>query len=197
MPGFRSEEGFSNFSVVGTFQKGWNHISDVFVELSYTSRDAFVYDNYDTANFWYGANMKNLLLSPIPKVWAPWKPPVDDGMYLANAVIGYAVKPPAVDLPWNNSYPLSTPAGLFINFGVLGLIFGSVLLGWLYGWVFKILKDSGYDIIMIIIYQLIIYQFEISSLSIVQTLTPMVLLVLSTWMFFGWHIKLFKARHSA
>lgn len=189
IPVFRAETGFSDFSFVNTVQSGLKSITNIFVELSYTSRDSFVYKNYNLSNYWYGSNIINLLSAPLPSTIFKWKPPVDDGMYLANAVMGHFIKPPSKNLPWNNSFPLSTPAGLYINFGFVGLMFGSILLGWLYGKAYSILRDTDYDINVIIIYQLIIYQLEFSSLSIQQTLTPLVTLVVFMKLFSGWKLR--------
>lgn len=188
MPMFRSSVGYTNFSLSRAVMDGFENIANVFEELSYTGRDAFVYMNYNFSNYWYGANIINLLCAPLPSRVFTWKPPVDDGMYLANAAIGYFVKPPATNLPWYNSFPLSTPSGLYINFGIIGLIVGTIILGWLYGKIYSMLKQTDFDIVLIIFYQLVIYQLEFSSLSIVQTLVQLLVPVIFLKIFSGWRL---------
>ncbi len=175
MPTFRTTEGFSNFSLGESIEKGFSSISHVLEEFCYTARDGFIYKNYNWNNFWYGRSLINLVCAPIPSKLLGAKPVVDDGMYLANAVVGTMVTPPANDFTWENSYPISATGTMYINFGIIGVIFGSLLLGLLYGSVYRIMKKNHGDFLFPIIYQLIIYQYEVSVLSTVQTLMPLLI----------------------
>lgn len=199
MPYVRGLKGTETVSVQNGLAYAFNNITDVFKEFCYTTRDGFIYENFNESNFWYGSNLINLICAPLPSSIFAWKPPVDDGMYLANASIGYFVRPPSSDLPWYNSYPLSSPGGLYINFGVFGLVVGGLLFGMLYNFSYQTLERSKYDFVFVIIYQLIIYQLEFSSLSIVQTLTPLVITYLSVKIFAGYRItnRLFDERISS
>ena len=190
MPYIRGSKGTDNgITMSNIFTYLGSNVTSIFKEFCYSTRDGFIYTNYNADNFWYGSNIVNLICSPLPSSLFSWKPTVDDGMYLANATLGYFVKPPSSDLPWYNSYPLSSPGGLFINFGFLGIIFGGLFLGFLYKKTYSILKRSNYDVFFVIVYQLIVYQFEFSSLSIVQTLTPLVVTYLALKVFSGMTIR--------
>ena len=178
MPSFRTTKGFSEFVFSDALKNGTRSANKVFDELCYTARDGFIYQNYSFVERWHGKNIVNLFLAPIPSALYSRKPPVDDGMYLANAMVGYFIKPPQGNLPWYNSVPLTTSGGLYIDFGLLGIIIGSIIFGYIYGIIYDRLVKSNYDVINVIYYQLIIYQLEFSSLSIVQTLTPAVLILI-------------------
>ena len=191
MPMLRTSSGFHGVSILEILDSSAKSLSQIFEEFSYVARDGFIYNNYYGDRYWYGANLINLCLAPIPSTMIGWKPPVDDGIYLANAVHGHFVKPPATldYLPWYNSFPMSTPGGMYINFGIIGLIIGSIFIGYLYGKTYERLIRNGYDVVTVIVYQLVIYQLELTSLSIVQTLTPIVVVLVFTRFLCGRRIK--------
>lgn len=198
MPMIRTKSGFKNVTVSEVASETSENVSKIFDEFCYVGKDGFIYENYTEDNYWYGSNAINLICAPIPSRLISWKPPVDDGMYLANAVVGYQVKPPAMidDLPWYNSYPMSTPGGMYINFGLLGLIVGSLIMGILYSKIYSSLKEKDYDVVSIVCYQAIVYQLELTSLSIVQTLTPMVVTILFARLFCGRKVRMYRKRVS-
>ena len=67
---------------------------------------------------------------------------------------------------------------MYANFGIFGIIFGAILLGYIYELTYRILIDSKYNSFMIIIYQIVIYKFALSSKNIVQSAIMMVLVLL-------------------
>lgn len=161
-------------SIKAFIELGIENILNIFYELSYTARDAFIYEHFNISNEYHGSRIINLIFSPIPsRLWND-KPIVDDGMYLCNYVYGFYIKPPSSDLPIINSYPFSTQGSLYAGWGLLGVIIGHFLLGLIYYHAYhELIKKNC--IYYILIYQLIIYQLEFSVLSIVQTLTPLVI----------------------
>lgn len=165
-----------------------SNLDKIFVELSLVGVDAFVYTNYDYSNFWYGRNIINFLYSPLPSSLFAGKPPVDDGMYIANAIIGYFVSPPSLDLPWYNSVPLTNHSGFYITFGEIGLLLGAILEGIIYGYIYKVLKDTDYDPAMILIYELVLYKLKFSSLYMTNFCMSLLLIWGVMKYIFNWRI---------
>jgi hypothetical protein len=174
------------------FVEGIHRIDKVFEEYSFTSRDAFVYTNYHLDNMYYGRTLINFLTAPLPSSVFPWKPPVDDGIYLANFVAGYYILPPANVYPIHNSFPFSSQGSMYANFGIIGLVIGAVILGIIYEYFYMLLKDTEYNIFTIFVYHTIINTLALSSKNITQTIIPIGLLIISFKIFTG--IKLKKRR---
>lgn len=151
-----------------------NIISGVFDEFSYVGRDTYVYDHFNPSNYWHGGNYRALLTAFIPYRFYPLKPPIDDGVYLANIMYGHWVVPPVPrdSLTITYSIPFSTPSILYANFGSLGVFLGELLMGIVYAKVYKKLKTRK-NVLWVIVSQLVLYQLELSTLSIVQTVIPL------------------------
>lgn len=180
LPTLRNPLGFYNYlSFLDMFKEGWFTLNTIFEEYSFVSRDAFVYSNYNLNNMYYGRTIINILTAPLPSSIFSWKPPVDDGMYLANFMRGYYVLPPTNIFPIINSMPFSSQGSMYANFGIIGVIIGSLLMGIIYAHSYRILKDTQYNVFMILIYKTIIYKLALSSKNIVQTLIFIVLLFIS------------------
>lgn len=162
--------------LTGRYASDKNFINEVTDEFSVVGRDAYVYENFDYNNFWYGKSFKGLLTAFIPYSLYPQKPPVDDGLYLSNMIYGYSVNPPVArdQLVVKYSIPFTTPSSMYANFGVLGIVFGEFVVGFLYVWAYGNLRKHT-NVFSIVLYQLIIYQFELTTLSIMQTLMPLII----------------------
>lgn len=163
-----------------TLSRDTNIISGIFDEFSYVGRDTYVYDHFDKSNYWHGGNYKGFLTAFIPYSLYPQKPPIDDGIYLSNIMYGYWVNPPVSrdNLTITYSIPFSTPGILYANFGMIGIIIGQLLMGIIYSKVYKKLKMKQ-NVLWIIIFQLVVYQLELSTLSIMQTIIPLVITYLA------------------
>ena len=164
--------------VMPAIRQGQNAVfraTNILDEFSYLGRDIGSYEYFSQNEKWFGKSYTSLIFAPIPSALYENKPPVDDGMYLYNILRGNAITPPVPvnNIAFYNSYPFSTQGILYANFGVLGVIIGELLMGFLYARTYKKLLNTRSDF-MVIAYQLVIYQLELSSLSIVQTLIPLI-----------------------
>jgi oligosaccharide repeat unit polymerase len=164
--------------------------SSIIHEISEVDRDIFTFEYFRLNEKWHGKSFIDLLYAPIPSGMMPLKPPVDDGVYLANLIKGFNVKPsmPFQLFPFKSSIPFSTAGIMYANFGVIGVVIAHFLIGISYQYTYGKLKDSNYSIMMIIIYQLIIYNLRITNLSIVQTSTPVIFTYLVFKIFIGFNI---------
>ncbi len=176
MPQMRSSQGFKKFDKE-IIESSVSNIFRIFEEFSFTSRDAFIYENYQLDNMYYGRTIFNILLAPVPSRLVPWKPPVDDGVYLANFVSGYYISPPSNRYIIKNSFPFSSQGSMYANFGIFGVIIGSFFLGYVYEIFYSILINSKFNSLMIYIYQVIMYKFALSSKNVTQTLILIVLVL--------------------
>ena len=150
--------------------------NNLFDEFSYLGRDTFIFNTFNVDNYWLGANFLNLAVGAIPSRVFLDKPALDDGVYICNWMYGYEVSPttPYRDVPIKNSFPFSTQGCMYTNFGIIGVIIGGLILGILYRHFYKkVLKRR--DGFSVIVYQLIVYQLELSTLSIVQTIVPLII----------------------
>lgn len=144
----------------------------LFREFSYCDGDLFVFDYFDKHDLWYGRSYLNIPLQVIPRSVYPQKPPMDDGMYLLNLMYGQRVTPDmsTEQLYYQTSIPFTLEGSLFSNFGLLGIILGCILVGMFYQYVYKILVDTKTPIVMILIYQEIMFVFVPSVLHATSTI---------------------------
>lgn len=157
-----------------------NSILSVLDEFSYCSGDFFVFDYFANHDLWNGQTYLNMFVQWIPSSIYPDKPPMDDGMYLWNMMNGYVVTPttPTKDLALDSSIPFTMEGALFSNFGVLGICIGSLIIGLLYQKMYKILKDTNCPIVILIIYQNIMFVFVPSVLHTTSVILQCALIAL-------------------
>lgn len=143
-----------------------DNANTLFREFSYCDGDLFAFNYFKTHEYWYGASYLNIPLQVIPRSIYPQKPPMDDGMYLLNMMYGEKVTPnmATADLYFQTSVPFTLESSLYSNFGLLGIIIGCLLVGILYQYVYKVLTSCYCPIVMILIYQEIIFVFVPSVL---------------------------------
>lgn len=152
---------------------------DMVRNMSNDGRDMFVYEHFNYSNFWYGLGYLNIPLALNPLVED--KPSLDDGIYLVNYLRGFNV-----DINSNmsalpsqtGSVPFSTPAYMFANFGTIGVIFGGLIMGWIY-MIFYNRMLSRTNAFSITTYFLIIYSFGLSTGRMIPTLISIIFIIVS------------------
>lgn len=167
MPMLRSSSGTDYINNPQKWVEGAvENTNTLFREFSYCDGDMFAFDYFKNHEYWYGASYLNIPLQIIPKSIYPQKPPMDDGMYLLNLMYGEKATPNMAtdDLYYQTSVPFTLESSLYSNFGLLGIIFGCLLVGVFYQYVYKVLISCFCPIFMILIYQEIIFVFVPSVL---------------------------------
>lgn len=93
--------------------------------------DLFTFTYFTEHDKWLGKSYIDLLYAWIPSSILQNKPPVDDGVYLNNLMLGFNVEPSLSinEFPHRSSVPFTNEGFAFANFGVLGLIVYSFLYG--------------------------------------------------------------------
>ena len=190
MPLLRTKEGFDAYgSLSALLSDAVLEVGNLFYWFSYAGRDIFIYQNYNWNNYWFGTNIINFLCAIIPaSIWSG-KPPVDEGYYLSNAIAGYEISPPSNNYIYKSSYPFSNQGIMYTNFGLVGLIVGSILLGIVYRYAFDNLKSSRYNVVLIIIMQVILYNFSFTSHDMVNVLSLCRYLLIPLFIFGGYRFR--------
>lgn len=171
MPLLRNKDGFNKYGSVSTlFEHASEEIGNIFYWFSYTGRDVFVYEHFDMSNYWGGKNILNFISAPIPASIMKDKPPVDEGYYLANLIKGYESSPPETVFPYKSSIPFDNQGAMYANFGVLGLIIGGIIVGIVYGYTYKLLVSNNFHPLFVVITQIILYNFSLTSHDMVNVL---------------------------
>lgn len=111
-------------------------------------RDIVILGYFNENDFWYGKSYMGLMYAPIPRSIFPEKPPVDSGMYLRSIADGNKITPPMpVNQLSGSSWPEHNWVG-YMNFGLFGLIFINYLSGYIYGSIYKFVRNNYFNIFL-------------------------------------------------
>lgn len=154
------------------------NLSNVFESISAVDRDMMTYDIFAERDFWYGKTYLGLLYAWIPRSLFADKPPVDDGVYLANLIRGYYVEPvmPYSQITLHSSSPFSSFGIMYANFGIIGIVLGALILSSIYFYLYKKMTLKGNDIGSVLIYGYLMLAFGLSIHSILSLLIPSIII---------------------
>lgn len=172
MSKFRTEGAFEAFiqNPTAFVKQSNNGILSTIRGESYVTYYMAVIEYFKTNSLWLGKSFLGLITAIIPSSLFPGKPPVDDGTYLYSICQGRTdIIPPMSFSELNgSSLPLETFGSMYANWGLFGLIFGMILLGGIYGYAYRKMKNSSYSLFSVVIYTQIIFTFQLSTLRIFQ-----------------------------
>lgn len=102
-------------------------------------------------------------------------PSLDEGLYIYNLYLGYAVEPPmALGTLTHNSWPPRTFGNGFMNFGFLGILAFFTLQGWLTGVAYRLAARSDFHPVLVFVYLIFAFSFQVSNLKITEMLIIMI-----------------------
>jgi oligosaccharide repeat unit polymerase len=143
----------------------------------YVSIQLSILGSFNFSNLWLGASYMDLLYSFIPSSIYLDKPPVAEGVYFFNNIIGNIHTPP---YPARKMILVGWPPGtmgiMYSNFHIFGIAFGYYILGILYKYSYLKLLKSNYSIPIIYLYLYIIIKFELTNHYIFHLTTLIILL---------------------
>ena len=143
----------------------------------YVSIQLSILGSFNFSNLWLGASYLDLLYSFIPSSIYLDKPPVAEGVYFFNNIIGNIHTPP---YPARKMILVGWPPGtmgiMYSNFHIFGIAFGYYILGILYKYSYLKLLKSNYSIPIIYLYLYIIIKFELTNHYIFHLTTLIILL---------------------
>lgn len=150
-----------------TLAKGNEYIS---IQLS-------ILGSFDFSNLWLGTSYLDLFYSFIPSSIYLDKPPVEEGVYFFNNIIGDIHRPP---YPANKMILVGWPPGtmgiMYSNFHILGIVFGYYVLGLIYKYSYIKLLNSNYNIPIIYSYLYVLLKFELTNHYIFHLVTLLIIL---------------------
>ena len=198
MPKFRVEGAFEIFAQnpIEFIKQSNNGILSTIRSESYVTYYITIIEYFKTHSFWFGKTFLGLKTAIIPSSIFPDKPPVDDGTYLYSISQGRTdIIPP---MPFNkldgSSLPLETFGSMYGNFGIVGLFLGMIILGVIYKYTYKRMKEKSYNFFDVIIYIQVIFTFQLSTLRIFQIFEMIVVLWIISFIMDKFILKKDKTR---
>lgn len=163
--------------------KTFENLGLLFRRFSDIDRSLFIYTYFNIDNLWFGKSFIDILYAPIPRMFFPDKPPVDEGVYIYNLLHGINVEPPT---PLHKmmvvGLPTSTITNMYLNFWYPGIIVGGILMAYVIKYFFNLCKKTEYSPEAIMLYTSVIFgNFAITNLRIVGFLTLLVFIYLMTF----------------
>lgn len=147
-------------------------------QTSYMDIYIFIIDRFQNEELWLGKTYLDLATAWIPLAYEHNKPPIDDGIYIRNMAEGYSVQPGMSRRGLiMSSWPPETFGTMYMNFGIVGVIGGMLLLGMIYGYANRMYeKKRNLFWLYISIYG--VANFQLSNVRIVQTAITVVILAM-------------------
>ena len=155
-------------------------IPELFSTLSYTYIDVFTVNHFSHKNSWDFSSLLTIPSNIFDRKEAPLRPPMDEGVYFVTSVTrGGDYKPLS---PRNTlrefSFPIENMGFAYANALLLGVIIFFFLQGLIFGKLYSKLINSGNNVYMLYIYIFCIFNFNFSSLRIMNLLTLLFLLLI-------------------
>lgn len=144
-------------------------LSRLLSNLSYIDTYIFIIHYFQNNDFWYGVGYLDLVqrIFPIYNLTTP--PPIDDGMYIRTLFEGWQAKPSmSAENLYKSSWPPETFGAGYLNFGILGVIFFSLIKGLVTGVFYRIAKINKFEPISLFAMIMVSINFHLTNLRIVQ-----------------------------
>ncbi len=145
----------------------------------YVSIQLTILGGFNSSNIWCGTSYKDLLYSIIPSSIYKDKPPVDEGMYIYNNLIGNNYSPSTpMRIMEANSWPPGTMGIMFSNFHFLGILFGYLILGLVYNFLYRELWCTKFNAPIVFVYLFTVIKFELTNFYIFNLIMILFILML-------------------
>lgn len=182
MPTFRTYDfQFNTKSFANVLNNSSNNIGSIFNEISTYDEDVFVFDYFSKNPFWNGKSYLGLLTAWLPRSFFAKKSPVDDGMYLRALMKGHHVEPPMTieelgaksDL---SSVPFTSTGILYANFGIVGIIVGGMLIGFILVSQYQKMLKNNFMLDDILLYQFLCIRLTLSTKGLVELFMTIIII---------------------
>ena len=169
-----------NFIIKETIEKAKENIPLAVAQLSYFPQYSFIVNKYDFTNFRGLSLFKDLLYAPVPRRFFPDKPPVDEGVYVANEVLtmrDFDSGTPLQEFPIITSWPPETFGNGFMAFGLFGAMLFGFCLGRIIKFFYATFRANRPHVLTLYFYGYVMLNFELSNIRIVQTMETGILIL--------------------
>ncbi|MES0169672.1 hypothetical protein NKJ87_27440 [Mesorhizobium sp. M0027] len=149
--------------------------SSLIISLSYIDTYLFATNFFKWDNFYLGRTFIDLTTAFLPSSLYEFKPPVDDGLYIRAATLGYLLEPgtPAADIV-HNSWPGETLGTGYMNAGLAGVLISGWFVGYLLAKGYAYSMKNPDSIVGIVIVCNLFLNFEMSNLRIVNLISSVI-----------------------
>ncbi|MCW8194207.1 hypothetical protein F6455_05365 [Proteobacteria bacterium 005FR1] len=157
-----------------------SNIGVLFRRLTDIDTSLFIFEAFDSTNYWLGKHLLGIFYAPLPRSYFPAKPPVDDGVYIYNmAVSGSNVDPLT---PMTNllpaGWPLTNVTSAFVTGGFMLVPLFGILMGIVAQYVYRKMARSGRSPETLFIYLMVVVgNFQFTTLRLANFFTWIVLIV--------------------
>lgn len=141
------------------------------VNFSYNDIYMFTLDHFSKYEKWYGKVFLDFQYRFFG--WSEFSaaPSLDEGIYIYNLYLGRAAEPPtSPDFLAANSWPPRTFGNGFANFGLLGILGFFWLQGIVTGLAYSLAERSRFQPILVFLFLMCLFSFQISNLKITEML---------------------------
>lgn len=152
------------------------------VNFSYNDIYIFIMDRFSKYELWYGKVFLDFQYRFTGGLQHMPAPSLDEGLYIYNLYLGYAVEPPmALQNLTHNSWPPRTFGNGFMNFGFLGILLFFAIQGWLTGFAYRLAARSHFHPVFVFLYLIFAFSFQVSNLKI----TELIIILIGLGLMFG------------
>lgn len=161
-----------------------NELADsdaLFNSMAYVKTQLLIQNYFEDHDFWFGRVFTFLLYIFIPRSIFPNKPHIDEGVYIFNMMNN-----PQDALAANYyycSWPPFTSGISYANFGIVGVLLGGALLGYLHAYVHKKVINNPRSFISLVIYIFVVLKFQFTVFYIANLSYLVVQCYLFKWVY--------------
>ncbi|KAA6314588.1 hypothetical protein EZS27_034820, partial [termite gut metagenome] len=144
----------------------------------YVNIQLYILDHFNWDNMWYGKSYVDLFYSWIPRSIFIDKPPIDEGIYIANLYLGDSFQPttPAHSMVFY-SWPPGTMGIGYINFHIIGIVLAYFILGRIQKIIQLIFIEMNYAPFILFLYTFIVIKFQLTNFYIFSAINYILLLI--------------------
>lgn len=179
IPIFRSTDGFENIvegkaNLIEVFK-----IEDFFSSLSYTYIDVFTVNHFNIDNIWGFSSLLTIPSNLLDRKEASLRPPIDEGMYFVSSIVWGGEYKPLIARKYLRefSFPIENMGFGYANALLPGVVLFFFLQGLIISLIYRKFVLSNLDPFWLYIYLFSIFNFNFSSLRLMNLITITFLLI--------------------
>lgn len=149
----------------------------LFNSMAYMKTQLLIQNYFDNHPYWYGRIYTFLFYIFIPRSIYPSKPFIDDGTYIYNMLDN-----PVDVLSTNyfyNSWPPFTCGISYANIGLIGVIIGGAIIGYLHSYIYRKVNGNKESLLYVVLYIFLVLKFQLT----IYYIANLSYLLIQCWLF--------------